>query len=562
MAYDPTEGNSFGQNALIGAGKFFNDVGLRARQLMGDKQAQALIDEHKRLDVPLMNTWGGMLGNTGAGMLATAPLAGGLGAVASRLPMLARAAAAAPNLARTAGAATQGGLSAAMDPVHTGESAAGNIGTGAAFGALGQTAANAVGALARPAIDYAKPAIAQLAAKARELNIPVRAGQITQSVLGNFGQNLMSLLPMSGRKASQDAQRKALTVAATDTMGEPSESAVKAVDMARTNLGSKFDTISGRNNMHLSQGDVQTLGGISADHVASGGTDAEAKQLQNFTDNVQSQYAQNGGVIPGTQYQAFRKQLGRNYRSAGGSDSPMGYSWSLIRDKLDDSMFRALPPDEAAAWQDTQHKWANMKTIEQALPRKGDDLVEGTLDPTKLTSVMTSPASKNSFNSNAMQGPMGSSDLSDVAKVGNAFVRDQPSAAFGHMLGWGKDLGTLGTIGAVGFGASHLLPEPEQGTGTDSWLKEHPWLTAGALGAGSALLGGTAGRFANSEAFAKGIPWLAKGLEGAEARGIPASFAKNAANAVASGVPSNPNPTAPSAANAGPDPFAGLEEVK
>src|ERR1700752_1817259 len=100
MNYDPTEGNNFGQNALISAGKFFNGLGLRARQLMGDKEAQSLIDEHKKLDAPLMNTWGGLSGYTGAGILSTAALMRALGptgrALLEKVPGASRFAAAHP----------------------------------------------------------------------------------------------------------------------------------------------------------------------------------------------------------------------------------------------------------------------------------------------------------------------------------------------------------------------------------------------------------------------------------------------------------------------------------
>ena len=47
---------------LAGAGKRLTDVGLRARQLVGDKTAQQEIDEASLRDQPLMSTQGGQLG--------------------------------------------------------------------------------------------------------------------------------------------------------------------------------------------------------------------------------------------------------------------------------------------------------------------------------------------------------------------------------------------------------------------------------------------------------------------------------------------------------------------
>lgn len=63
---DPTEGNSFLQNAAIGSGKAITDTfrGLKQFLGVGDQAAlQADIDESRKLDAPLMKTAGGVTGN-------------------------------------------------------------------------------------------------------------------------------------------------------------------------------------------------------------------------------------------------------------------------------------------------------------------------------------------------------------------------------------------------------------------------------------------------------------------------------------------------------------------
>ena len=80
--FNPTEGNSFLQNSMIGAGKAVVDTGRGVRQLLskigiGDEKAiQQEIDDAKERDAALMSTGGGMVGNIG-GQIAMTLLPGG-----------------------------------------------------------------------------------------------------------------------------------------------------------------------------------------------------------------------------------------------------------------------------------------------------------------------------------------------------------------------------------------------------------------------------------------------------------------------------------------------------
>ena len=79
--FNPTEGNSFLQNSMIGAGKAVVDTGRGVRQLLskigiGDEKAiQQEIDDAKERDKAVMGTGGGLVGNIG-GQIATALLPG------------------------------------------------------------------------------------------------------------------------------------------------------------------------------------------------------------------------------------------------------------------------------------------------------------------------------------------------------------------------------------------------------------------------------------------------------------------------------------------------------
>lgn len=179
-APDPTEGNSAGQNALIGVGKAFADLGRGAKQLVAmgadfasprrkglrtrEEEVQAEVDDSRKLDAPLMETGGGKAGNIAGTVALAAPT------------MLI------PGANTYTGAAAIGGVMGALQPTATGESRAANTALGVAGGAAGKYAGDKVaGALAkRLASSEASGAAAQAtnAAKDAALAAGQKAGYV------------------------------------------------------------------------------------------------------------------------------------------------------------------------------------------------------------------------------------------------------------------------------------------------------------------------------------------------------------------------------------------------
>jgi hypothetical protein len=153
-APDPTEGNSFGKNALIGIGKGITDLALGARQRLDDGAAymenklggqslnsffglknaadiqratQAEVDEKRAIDTPIMRTAGGKVGAIGATLVP---------AVAASFV---------PGGQTFAGSMVGGAVLGAMEPTATGESATRNMAFGAGGAGLGYGAGKLVG---------------------------------------------------------------------------------------------------------------------------------------------------------------------------------------------------------------------------------------------------------------------------------------------------------------------------------------------------------------------------------------------------------------------------------
>lgn len=177
---DPTEGMGFGGKALAGAGKAFVDIGRGVGQIFG-KQDQASIDEAKRLDAPLMDTGGGMVGNVGANML-TAFVPGG-------------------NTVK--GAALVGGGLAALQPTATGEDRGRNALTGVALGGAGALAAKGIGR----GLEAAQGRMGDLAAKVEAKAAADAAAETAsaRSYAGNAAQNAYKQMQVLASKAEQGA---------------------------------------------------------------------------------------------------------------------------------------------------------------------------------------------------------------------------------------------------------------------------------------------------------------------------------------------------------------------
>lgn len=195
-AISPVAGNSFLQNARIGAGKLYTDVGLGARQLYAqaadaispqDQTLSGLITgqqpsrlaplqqeaaDKRALDAPVMGTAGGQIGR-----------------IAGALPL-----AVLPGANTYAGAALTGAGMGALQPTAPGESRALNAGLGAATGLAGNYAGNKVTSwisqrAAQPFMGWNQNTVNQAAAQAVGSNAP----RLNQPALAETSQRLGSI---------------------------------------------------------------------------------------------------------------------------------------------------------------------------------------------------------------------------------------------------------------------------------------------------------------------------------------------------------------------------------
>lgn len=235
--------NSFLQNAVIGLGKSFTDlgqgVGQRLRGAVGDSlgdtlglPTQADVDEKRRLDAPVMATAGGKVGDFVGNTIPTAAagyLTGGLGLI---------------------GSTAAGGIQGAAAPTATGESVGGNAIAGMAGGAAGYGIGRGIGALADR--SAAKAAAAQAANTSRDTaaGIAKDAGYVLPPSQTNPGMINSALEGFSGKtataqKASLKNQIVTNRLAAQELGLDPTQPITKdALNQIRSTAGQAYNDLS------------------------------------------------------------------------------------------------------------------------------------------------------------------------------------------------------------------------------------------------------------------------------------------------------------------------------
>lgn len=455
--YNPTAGNSFGQNAVEGLGKSFMDTLHGGQQLLGMRSASQE-DETRRLDAPLMRTGGGFAGNV-AGQAAqmAVPVPGALAVKGASL--LGRAAPLAASVARAgAFSATQG--------VGSDESRLGNTVEGGAFGALGHGLTAGVARVGKGMADKIAPEVIDLYRKAQAAGIPVHFSQLSDSKFVKTLASTLGYLPFTGAGGKAAAQQGAFNDTAARTFGARGKVLTDDVMAgAKKRLGAGYDAIFSRNNIDL---DKQAVADLFKLHQ-SVGNDLEAsqaavvrKQIEKILDNAGQM-----GSMPGKVYQNLRSTLRQDF----GKESAMGRKVMEARKLLDDAASRSLGPADAVMLKVLNGQYANFGTVKAAL--KQVEGAKGNVKPSALWNLVKNGSTK---------------DMRELAKIGQVLLKDSipDSGTAGRLLATGG----LGTAGVAGGMAAAT-----------------PLLKLLALGA-------TAGRAANSEAAARYLVTGSKPIRG------------------------------------------------
>lgn len=480
---DPTEGQSFLQNAAAGAGKALSGTARGVRQLIAEyvtrdddeaARLRAESDAHKQLDTPLGQTGGGVVGEI-AGHLAAAAAPGAALRTAASATRLAGAAGAADTLAKAGtasilpstikGAAIAGGAQGAVQPVGTDDSRLANVAIGAGAGAGGQAVAKVAARIIKPAT---RPQVTALL----DEGVTPTPGQILGGAAQRIEDGLTSV-PILGDtiKAAQKRGHESFNAAAINRSLEPIGDKLPkgmvgrdAVAYAETALKEKYDDLltkmGGDLNAPLSSNALPSVAGQPAKRSLSQELDGiralganlpekEAGQLNRILDNEIIKRFTTSGKASGETVQNIISKLGGMASDFARSENydVRALGTAVLESKAAvKRMLADVNPNLKKEWDAAQTGWANFKRIQRAASSVGAK--DGVFTPAQLQS--------------AVKAGDKSKDKARFA-TGDALMQDLSEAGKGVLSQTVPDSGTpfrlanMATLGGLG-GAATVSP--------------------------------------------------------------------------------------------------------
>lgn len=270
------------------------------------------------------------------------------------------------------------------------------------------------------------------------------AGQVT----GNKGLRYRES-ELGGARAADmiEQQGEQFTRAALSRAGINAERATPEVmrDGLRS-LGDRFDDLATRTTVHF---DNQLQNDLLADVVTyQQNATAVAPVVENTANRIAEIAAQNGGVIPGRNYQTLRSDIGR--ASARASDPSVKFALRDLQESLDDAVSRAMPSDVLPAWQEVRQQYRNFLTLERAATGAGEDAALGLISPARLRQATVTTQGRRNY-------VTGQGDFDELARSGQALLTPLPQSGTAPRL----DARTIGGgLGALGAGTGALAAGP------------------------------------------------------------------------------------------------------
>lgn len=400
------------------------------------------------------------VGRIGGNVAATLPVGGVLGAGArAAAPALARVGVSAPVAASVANALATSGFRAgtltgganmltrtAAGAVTGGTSAALVNPDSAKFGAVVGAALPGVLKLAGMAGGAARNAllgsgvsqeVAQLAARAKQLGIPIPADRIADSKPLNAIASSLNYAPFSGRAAVEQGMESGLNRALARTFGQDSDNITAALRTAQGQLGAKFDDVLTNNRVRVDNDLLNDLAGIEATATRELGADG-LRAIKGQIDELMEKGA--AGEIDGQAAYNIKRALDRISKRT----TPEAYHATEMRKALIEALNRSIGPAKAAAFAETRKQYGNMLALEK-IAKNG---AEGDISVARLANM------KNINNS----------ELQELADIAAQFVKPR-EGAHGAMQRAVIGLGVGATGGVPGLAAGATV-----GRGTNMLL--------------------------------------------------------------------------------------------
>jgi hypothetical protein len=149
------------------------------------------------------------------------------------------------------------------------------------------------------------------------------------------------------------------------------------------------------------------------------------------------------GTMSGETYQAIRSRLGRQAKTAFKSDPELGTALKETQAALDRAMRRNLSPADAAAWDLTNQRYANMKQLAPVVAKGGEFMT-----PAGIAQAVRS--------GRAEQAAAGAGNLDELANAANLLIKPLPNSMTAARSQFHGLFNLPSTLMAIGSGAGYL----------------------------------------------------------------------------------------------------------
>lgn len=494
-AENPTEGMTTSDKVVAGYGASAPNLWLGMKQDMqggggvaaratgipqaNERKLQAEVDEQRKLDTPLQNTGAGMTGNI-------------LGNMALSIPALY-----APGANTFGGATAIGAGMNSLQPVPTGESREANAAWGGAGGFVGQSVGTLLSKALKPVTSRLFPQEQALAAAAEREGIPLTAGDRTGSRALKTTESVLENLPSTSaaQLAARDTQQRAFTAAVLRRAGINADSAeAQTLLSQKKKIGGELGDIAKSGQLDFSQGLNARLGEIVADANRHLPPEVAANVISTV-EKIQAQAAHQSslvGAMSGDTYQGWREPL-----RGLASNAETGRYFQQIRSSMDDAFKGQLAGAEGDAFKEASRKYANLKTIMDAMGGVGNLPAKGQVSAAQLSAALTRAMGREGM-------ALGRGDLNELSRIGNLFVKEQipnsgtaqrtmiqnlltgsaPSALVGGTAGYyegGTPGAAVGALGATALSKTASLAIPKLAQALMNSKAGQKYLTEGAV---------------------------------------------------------------------------------
>lgn len=325
--------------------------------------------------------------------------------------------------------------------------AAGVVANSAIAPLIGPALGSVGSKLASTAVGDISPETAQLASIARDkFNIPVNAGQMSDSPAVRFAASVAGKAPFSGAGPARDLQQTAFNRAVSNTFGENAEKITPNVmASAKTRLGNEFDTVAANTTVKTDPKFYQDLHDTLNDAQLTL-PKAEAEPLFKQAQNIMQKIDPNTGVISGDTYQALTRKGTPLSNAMSSADPNVKFYASQLKEALDGAMQRSASPDMAKRLSVARTQYKAMKTVEDLAEKS----TTGDISPASLLTPV-----RGSYGNMAYGG---GGDLADLARIGQRFLKEPPSSGTAERLTAGDMFRRIGMLGMGAVGANEVAP--------------------------------------------------------------------------------------------------------